>query len=73
MRVRFNAVVASANSAATFPSPRIRNRRIPRCTFKIPMTGPLAFPFFQLSTLNPIQTSLLPCFQHRFLQRSSAP
>src|SRR6266481_3438178 len=39
MRVRFNAVVAKANSAATFPSPRIRNLRIPRCSFKIPMTG----------------------------------
>ena len=39
IRVRFNAVVASANSAATFPSPRIRNRLIPRCSFKIPMTG----------------------------------
>ncbi len=39
MRVRFNAVVARANSAATFPSPRIRNLRIPRCSFKIPMTG----------------------------------
>jgi hypothetical protein len=39
IRVRFNAVVASANSAATFFSPRIRNRRIPRCSFKIPMTG----------------------------------
>ena len=39
MRVRFNAVVASKNSAATFPSPRMRNRRIPRCSFKIPMTG----------------------------------
>ena len=39
IRVRFNAVVASANSAATFPSQRIRNRRIPRCSFKIPMTG----------------------------------
>ena len=39
MRVRFSAVVANANSAATFPSPRIRNRRIPRCSFKIPMTG----------------------------------
>src|ERR1700680_3761642 len=38
IRVRFNAVVASANSAATFPSPRIRNRLIPRCSFKIPMT-----------------------------------
>src|SRR5260370_41769298 len=37
MRVRFNAVVARANSAATFPSPRIRNLRIPRCSFKIPM------------------------------------
>src|SRR5216683_106857 len=39
MRVRFNAVVANANSAATFPSPRMRNRRMPRCSFKIPMTG----------------------------------
>jgi len=39
MRVRFNAVVASANSTATFLSPRIRNRRIPRCSFKIPITG----------------------------------
>ena len=39
IRVRFNAVVASANSAATFLSPRIRNRRIPRCSFKTPMTG----------------------------------
>src|SRR5216684_2202658 len=39
MRVRFNAVVARANSAATFLSPRIRNLRIPRCSFKIPMTG----------------------------------
>src|SRR6266581_183914 len=39
MRVRFNAVVARANSAATFPSPRIRNLRIPRCSFKIPVTG----------------------------------
>src|SRR5260370_32380232 len=39
MRARFNAVVARANSAATFPSPRIRNLRIPRCSFKIPMTG----------------------------------
>ena len=39
MRVKFNAVVARANSAATFPSPRIRNLRIPRCSFKIPMTG----------------------------------
>src|SRR5258708_9960992 len=39
MRVRFNAVVAKANSAATFPSPRMRNRRMPRCSFKIPMTG----------------------------------
>src|SRR5260370_32945231 len=39
MRVRFNAVVAKANSAATFPSPRIRNLRIPRCSFKIPITG----------------------------------
>src|SRR5258708_18176461 len=40
MRVRFNAVVARANSAATFLSPRIRNLRIPRCSFTIPMTGP---------------------------------
>jgi hypothetical protein len=39
MRVRFNAVVANANSAATFLRPRIRNRRIPRCSFKIPITG----------------------------------
>src|SRR5260370_1190257 len=39
MLVRFNAVVANANSAATFPSPRRRNRRMPRCSFKIPMTG----------------------------------
>jgi hypothetical protein len=39
IRVRFNAVVASANSTATFLSPRIRNRRIPRCSFKIPITG----------------------------------
>src|SRR6266852_1744945 len=39
MRVRFNALVANANSAATFPSPRMRNRRMPRCSFKIPMTG----------------------------------
>src|SRR5258708_11834042 len=45
MRVRFNAVVARANSAATFLSPRIRNLRIPRCSFKIPMTGSAtAFP-----------------------------
>jgi len=39
IRVRFNAVVASANSAATLLSPRIRNRRIPRCSFNTPMTG----------------------------------
>src|SRR5712692_5425766 len=39
IRVRFNAVVARANSAATFLSPRIRNLRIPRCSFKIPMTA----------------------------------
>src|SRR5690242_15831344 len=39
MRVRFNAVVARANSVATLCSPRIRNRLIPRCSFKIPMTG----------------------------------
>src|SRR5260370_25225057 len=39
MRVRFNSVAASANSAATFLNPRIRNLRIPRCSFKIPMTG----------------------------------
>jgi hypothetical protein len=39
IRVRFNAVVASANSTPTFLSPHIRNRRIPRCSFKTPMTG----------------------------------
>src|SRR6266478_442486 len=39
IRVRFNAVVASANSAATFLSLRIRNRRIPRCSFRSPITG----------------------------------
>src|SRR5713101_2346939 len=39
IRVRFSAVLASANSAATFLSPRIRNRRIPRCSFKTPMTA----------------------------------
>src|SRR6266852_8728427 len=39
MRVRFNAVVARANSAATFRSPRMRKRRMPRCSFKIPMTS----------------------------------
>ena len=39
IRVRFKAVVARANSAATFLNPRIRNRRMPRCSFKIPMTG----------------------------------
>src|SRR5260370_1416346 len=37
MRVRVNAVVARANSAATFLTPRIRNLRIPRCSFKIPL------------------------------------
>ena len=39
MRVRFNAIVARVNSTATFGSPRIRNRRIPRCSFKMPKTG----------------------------------
>src|SRR5579859_360644 len=39
IRVRFKAVVVSANSTATFLNPRIRNRRIPRCSFKIPITG----------------------------------
>jgi hypothetical protein len=32
-RVRFSAVVASANSAATFDNPRSRYRRMPRCSF----------------------------------------
>src|SRR6266567_2205655 len=39
IRIRLKAMVARANSAATFPSPRIRNRRIPRCSFKMPKTG----------------------------------
>src|SRR5260370_34166378 len=53
MRVRFNAVVARANSAATFPSPRIRNLRIPRCSFKIPMTGS-AMAFRRLYNARPV-------------------
>jgi len=45
MRVRFNAVVAKRKLRGYFPSPRMRNRRIPRCSFKIPMTGSAsAFP-----------------------------
>ena len=38
-RVKFSAVVASVNSAATLASPRRRNRRIPRCSFSTPKTG----------------------------------
>src|SRR5579864_5085587 len=38
-RIRFNAVFASVNSIATLASPRIRNRRIPCCSFKVPILG----------------------------------